>query len=1455
MRNKIIAGIGAVTIGVLGYALFNKNDIAKIQNTGSSSIQINNYAGNIISATTTSSQNSGRSSTTTLSQNSLNEITRQNIEARGGGSGGSTSLSFTTQMKSTTLINKKEAGLYFDGAENARDLDPTSPDIPGFLSASYSPLSAQSSDLNDKACLLIMANINANAVKINNMQVVEKQAFILNFLRYVPNFGGLSFAIQNDIIQSIISDLALTKKIDATYYCNSIAKSEANNVYKQCLIVLDDIITHKITSPAGILQRLLTIPGFQYLFQDDKTKIVNLIIDGLNNGNLSREDICSTITSYIVGALERMALYQKCLLIIEKLSEVPQPITKDMILSYLNQIPGFTLLMPDQVNQIVSDIQSDPRIGGKLDAERHCINIVTQILQALEKSEIYQQCLKVMDGLIASGTKNPSEVATAIRTIPGFDILSSTVQDQLIGTVQVAINQGTLANEKEEVCRNIALTILDAISNSEIYKQCIKTLEAIFNSTGTKTVDSVLQQLRAGITGFQALTLDKQTEYANKVLAITDISQIPAICVSMTIDIVDAIDGSEVYKQCLLILNAIIADPNNGALNVTDIITKLSTLRGFSLIPKDLQSSLAGRVLTSIQNGTLQADKETLCRDIAAAILDQIGNGSFMQVCMKVVTTILQDQRRSDTSFISSQMIAGLVNFGNLDPAVQQKYVNLIYNVPQGADYTASAYDICQSLRNEINDLSNLTECAKTIMLMIIAGNDRAYILGRLEVLSWFKSLLPSTRGDMATQISQITIGKDASGNFVSTDYAAAVSKSITICSNAANGDNSSGNDTSTAANPNNTPNTGTGTSSIEDIPQTSDYTKCQILNDKVYQKYLVYLKSLRLQTTTETTGEYTTYLSSIINSYTSNINDTGFNDSVDFDFYMPDNLTQQIEGGLVTDFKTIFKGTSLEKLLYAIMPDTTQETTPPAQNIGNSLYLKFLQSTPGGVNNTLPTLLTPQAGVTFVSRMYRDRDLFFRAQTQVLGTLINDYIVELGKCTRLKIDDQKWQTISQIMKDSFNKVVTPGQNMNANTDPTALLSLIKGSIYYKGGLSSPIGKTPQSYTGCLPAFTQIANDYISGAIPDQATLITVSLSQRLFSTDVLQNYDKLNDSLVTSLKNYTATQFDACKTRPLNADGLLLATCDQIAQETCYKISFHLMSADEGNPDFVPLSAISGCSPLLTESVPGTGTMGTMEFYQFNPISQGIIGDIGLRLMSGFEVFAKQQRLRIVQSVWSQTASKYDSDTKSGLPTGPITETQCQQIMHDVWNNYSDDNLQQSMSGPFDQVMSDLNNVFNSLENNNTMKDYTLPPSAKCKCYIQKMYAHLDAKVINNFASCRGDGQNSQYSTFLQIKVNQYLTSRQGSMNVVSANAPTSQTKNLCVITMQGIQDILQDTNEMQKFQVDEQINETVLNQICVQQLRDVYAIIVQLKSQYFTPEEEGIYNGTDDCTTFADN
>lgn len=1393
---SIIILIVVAIVGIIIYFSFKKDkkSAALVGFSGSSGVSIN-IAGDKSSSTTTKNVNNfsyvGGSSFN--SHETLNNITNQNITRRSAKYGMGGDFTITEENMTTTLLKKAGNQLVYTGVTDDEKDNMNSP-----LSRGLTGAGGRSG--KDRVCIAIINTINGDIGRVLDMKKEDQYRFLLNRMRFVPGFGGLSTLKQDEIVRKMLEDILTNNQVSGSYYCDLISSAPILSAYEQCLIILDRIMIQNITDPKEIMRRLMKIDGFDLIDKADQDLVVSMIIKGLKEGNLSKEYICSIIQKLITGAMEGFALYRMCILVLDELSAVKEQLTAEIVESYLLKIPGFSLLTKDLKKEIIDDILSDPRIDGILDAERHCTKIVRYILDALRQSEAYKKCLLVMDKIISSKTKDPTKVQSMVETIPGFMMVSEDLRKKLIASVMLAIESNTLEKEKDEICRNIALAIEEAVRGSEIYKQCIAAVESLVNNRAFKDEAYILEYLQLNIMGFKLLKEDRQKHYVKLILAIdpTQSTEKPIqdICYAMTVDIAGILQGSELYKQCIKSLEKIDNDPKKKELTMEKIKEILrSSITGYATnLSEKLQNDFAARVLRAIQAETLKNEKEQICMDIVNAIYDSLSGGDLFKQCMKIVEEVFKNPKRKDPGFVKEELSKKLTGFSGFAPDKQNILIGMIVDAPDVSEYFFYSASVCKLYEQWVNELNSYAECIKSIMMLIIEERKYDFILGKLQSIPEFKNVSPTKKGGFARQIEAIKIKKNPDGTFVDSEYRSAISKSASICQVASGIDSSSEESQGTGfENPNENPDA-LLPEKPQPLPQETDFSKCAMLNKLVYENYVQYAS--QGSTNPATPESY----HSLMNSNLGN------------EFFIPERYLVNIEEGLVKDLYMYGNGVDPERLRYSTIID--------------SLYLSLSVD-----KKTVVKTLTPRTRATLVSRLFRERELILHKG--VPDDLLEDYLIELGRCTRPDRDTDEWEIASKRMQKEIFKVSEPLQNgaqNNTLSGQKSVRQIIEESAQYKN---------------CLTALALVTRDYLSSGMSQSDFAGSTMVADRVLNQTVFPGYHKIDTVVQNTMREKMVQSIVSCRSDDAGA-------CDDDRKSVCYFSAWKTISSVESDPDVKKLSTVSQCGfPAIQPLPPGGDNLEKMEFLNLSYDGQKLIAGIGLRLIGGFEISAKNKRLEIIRLIWDRTEAAYNTSRSNGTKAKPIDVAECEVILDTVWGEYSDDSLKSLIEDPLNDLLASLDELYQDIESGDAMRDHTTPPSQKCKCYMESLYKELHAKVIANFATCEGAASN-KFLSQVQILANKYITSKQSTLAALPDDA-TTRGKHLCSMMFDSILEIAQDRHELQKFSKNQQ-NEPILNQICVQQLRDIYAITTKIKSEYFVAGEDKQYQGVN-CDNLKDN
>jgi hypothetical protein len=583
----------------------------------------------------------------------------------------------------------------------------------------------------NRTCGLIFENIVKDKQKILALGYVKQESYLLQRLRQIPNFGGLSFEKQKEIITSLLNALRSDKKIDSSSYCDNILSSPSGIVYMQCLRAMDKIISQKITNPQQIEKILAQeITSFMYLYtKEQREDIIKMIIDGVKNNTLSKEKLCAFLQSLAIQNIQDTFLYKQCIKVLNDLSNSAALLSDDMILDALMKITGFSSLSKNQVDEIVRDIKQDKIKNGFLNAEIHCLKIVAWLLEAIRGSDVYKKCIEVLDKIV----ENPSQdLMKALETIPGFSMLSTQTQKDIVITINNAIADGTIKEEskRNDICTTIAGLILDAFNKNKLYQQCLKVLNDIIdNNLNVQGQESAIRQKLTSIYGFSLLDEEKKQEIVNQIMEINKNDEnvktkISNVCINITQSIIDAIKNSEAYLKCMDIITDI--SNTKPRLDVGQIREKLKEINGFSAIDEAKQIEFAERVYDSITNNTLEDDKSQICIDIVLEISDGLDVNSLKQNCIILLTKAFANDTisREQIEFILRKLLSK-ENF----EIYGDEYVTNIMNFPLERDaLNVSINTFCSMLEDLGSENASTTECVKDIFLIASGNKDEQFL-------------------------------------------------------------------------------------------------------------------------------------------------------------------------------------------------------------------------------------------------------------------------------------------------------------------------------------------------------------------------------------------------------------------------------------------------------------------------------------------------------------------------------------------------------------------------------------------------------------------------------------------------------------------------------------------------------------------------------------------------------
>jgi|GEM_PF-4942020 len=615
------------------------------------------------------------------------------------------------------------------------------------------PLSGNSTCLST---LTWMGEYNVSQ-KIYSLSYETIFNFAVMQLYNIRGFGGLSAKNQADIaakVAEILNDKRGLTASEIKEICSQIespAKSVTNLVYESCIVALNDILDARNTSTTYISEQLKTrVEAFGAIPPNGQKELVGKISHDLynymqNNGSFNPSYYCALMSNYTLGALDDTDVFKQCIAILKTIEadykKNTASITNDYVMSKLMDIPGFAFVAESVRSKIVSDIKLDLADGGAFNIEVHCLNITAAIFDALKNTEMYKQCIAALTAI--SKMPNPSvlNIENQLNTISGFAFLDSTKKEQLINEIIADIKNGGDFNI-ELHCFNITTAILDAIGNSDIYKKCLITMDAIaaaYNSqNGTASFDpvafktDVILKKLFDIPGFSILSEDLKTKHVNTIyddLANGGEFNKFLICTNLALDIMEAISNSDLYKQCIAVMDSIYA---SGKTDFDYIKSMLSTLPGFSLLPLTKQDSFSKEVQDDLLDGGA-FEKEQHCLNIVAAIIDNLANNKLYQQCIAILTDVYNDYQKNprpyeeEFSYIQ-QKLSALSGFSLIEQSKQKALIDPI--VVDLMDKNTTFFDkelycinIVSAILDANNDKSNLASCVTDISALVTQGN------------------------------------------------------------------------------------------------------------------------------------------------------------------------------------------------------------------------------------------------------------------------------------------------------------------------------------------------------------------------------------------------------------------------------------------------------------------------------------------------------------------------------------------------------------------------------------------------------------------------------------------------------------------------------------------------------------------------------------------------------------
>jgi hypothetical protein len=546
--------------------------------------------------------------------------------------------------------------------------------------------------------------------------------FILKKLKDgIQGFNAISSSGQSDLAVKVSNGLYNLFKNQTPfipdYYCSLITNAvmgffDDTDVFKQCIAVLKNIETYFQKSNAitasYIMSKLMDLPGFSYVATDIRNTIVNAIKSDLeaNHIPINYELHCLNITSAIYNALQNNELFKQCVAIMTVISKLASPSVLD-IETQLKNIEGFDLIASSKKASLINEILTDLKDGGDFNVNLHCFNIVTAILDAIGNSDVFEQCLTIMNEIATEYNKQngtPSFDPVAFKTdviltdllkINSFNILDVQTKQKHVDNIYTDLADGGEFN-KFKICSEITLDIFDVVSRTALYKQCIALMDQIYSSA--KTDFSYIKSMLSTLSGFNLLDMTQQDSFTKDVqddLKDGGDFNKEMHCFNIVSAILDNISKSPLYQQCIAILTDVYNDyksnPKSYDQEFDFINTKLSGLNGFSNLSEAKRKELIDPIIADLKDGNQSFDKETHCLNIVTSIMDQIIDSSKNSKCQTDVASLITNGTYNDQTQATSTINKYFID----SPSFAISKVNQLTAYQSGTDITTFASQIC----------------------------------------------------------------------------------------------------------------------------------------------------------------------------------------------------------------------------------------------------------------------------------------------------------------------------------------------------------------------------------------------------------------------------------------------------------------------------------------------------------------------------------------------------------------------------------------------------------------------------------------------------------------------------------------------------------------------------------------------------------------------------------------
>jgi len=457
---------------------------------------------------------------------------------------------------------------------------------------------------------------------------------------------------------------------------------------------------------------------------------------------------CLAVLSYIqnaAGKLERMEF----------------DIKFSQVLSQMERIAGFggfkAQTKADFVMEAIEYLQSS---SGKIDINAMCSKILAPKDYVVENA-IFKQCIAVMQNLLSTKNANVDFVLSKLQTgIDGFTIINPSQQMQVATEVANALynytKDSSVGFDANYFCSMITSLISGFLKSTEVFAKCVLTLQSIEKSYASNKLlnETFIMNKLMEIPGFAFVSYDKRSGFVSAILAdLKDDGRldVETHCLNITAAIYAAISDTDLFKQCIGIMNEIQQLPNP---SLADIDVKLQKISGFALLANSVKQKLILAVKTDIDNGD-DFNPNLHCFNIVSAILDAIGSSELFKQCMSAMANIQSSYTSQSKAsgfnvetFKSNVILTQLHTidaFGLLSNNAQTKFVEEIYkDLTDGGDFNAHLHctNIVLALAEAITSSPLYQKCL-TIMDEIVASGkrDSPYIEQKLNELTGFAIL------------------------------------------------------------------------------------------------------------------------------------------------------------------------------------------------------------------------------------------------------------------------------------------------------------------------------------------------------------------------------------------------------------------------------------------------------------------------------------------------------------------------------------------------------------------------------------------------------------------------------------------------------------------------------------------------------------------------------------------